>query len=144
MVAMSRKNAGSTADAENLPDSESGRRHDGRSWYDIRLELLTRHPDHVTLKEAASLLGITRRAVELYHRDSLGTPLVDMGITLYPRDAVIRYAQNRRRRNSRHTAMTFRGIEVERLQRICENYYRRNLDVGDPELVRLAKRVAKL
>lgn len=82
------------------------------------------------------------RAIRRFHDKNLRTKRVD-GIVLYYTDEVKKYSK-KRLRNGQVSRLVFTGIEVERLEKICEVYYQTQYDIGQKQLLTLAKRVAKL
>jgi hypothetical protein len=88
----------------------------------------------------AKALGCTKANVR--HRAKGIKHVVIDGMTLYDRASVTRCASLYSKDFSRVNRMGVVGINVERLQRICEVYYRTQYDAAPPELLKLAKRLA--
>jgi hypothetical protein len=131
--------------AQPLPDVTP------RAWPAIRERLAELYPDWITVSEVARILGVTIRSVVRTHQPRLrhvliteldGRPLTTPTY-IYLASEVKTYNRTRKRA-LQGTTMTLRGIKIERLQKICERYYRQNLDIGAPELLALAKEIAKL
>lgn len=106
-----------------------------------RHRLLREYPDYCTASDVARVLDISPSAVR-HHEKRLKTIIVEDWL-LFDRQSVALYAAtfNKSRTGSRFTV---KGIDVERLQRICEVYYRTQYDSADKHLLELAKRIAKL
>jgi predicted transcriptional regulator len=100
------------------------------------------YPDRYTLVDIANALGISKGAVVKYHQHRIPYLQVE-GVKLFDAKVVKAYALSRRRTNAK-SRVIFSGVEVERIQRICEKYYRQNLDIAPQELLQLARRVAKI
>lgn len=115
------------------------------SWDDVRAKLREDYPDRITQADVARALMVSSRGVRR-HVDRLGeVQWVQIGgrsFRTYDRATVMRYARTRAK--IRISKCAFQGIEVERLEKICETYVRQNLDIAPPELLALAKRIAKL
>ena len=107
-----------------------------------RLRLLREYPEYCTASDVARALKITRGGVR-HHASKIKHIEVD-GMTLYHRAALGSYVATFVKNNDAVSRRIVRGIDVERLQRICECYYRTQYDTADPELLRLAKRLADL
>lgn len=103
-------------------------------------QALEQNPDYVSLADAARILKRGKSTVWEFHSD-IESITVD-GIRLYKREAVEKRARQRAKVTGSRITVT--GIEVERLRRICEVYYRTQYDIAQPELKRLAKRIARL
>lgn len=88
------------------------------------------------------MLGCDRRNVRHY-LDRIKHIEVD-GMTLYDRRSAMQCASVYSKVPARIGRLGVVGINVERLQRICEVYYRTQYDVAPPELLKLAKRLAGL
>src|SRR5262245_22728449 len=112
------------------------------SAIDKRHRLMSQYPDYCTVTDAATKLGVTKRAVR-HHIDSIKTIVVE-GWVLYNRKSLGEYAALMKDNSTHISRFRLTGIDVERIQRICETYYRTQLDKAPPELLNLAKRVAKL
>lgn len=100
--------------------------------------LLEQYPNYVTVGGAAKILNCSRTSI--YH--STLVPRVEEGIRLYLKSEVITYGRTLALRHP--TKLQFKGIEVERIMKICEMYYKTQRDVAESHLLSLAKRVAKL
>lgn len=121
-----------SADSKPTP-GESGPAKVGR--------LLMMYPDRLSTAQVIQLLGISRRGFRVYHEHRIPYLQIE-GIKLFDGAVARAYAKARVRKSK--SSITIKGIEVERLQRICEQYYRQNLDFGPPELLAIAKRIARL
>ena len=107
-----------------------------------RLKLaLAENPDYVSVTEAALILRISKTTLYQCYRD-LPT-IVRHGVHLYSR-AVVEERAKTRTRKQYGSRLIITGIKVERLQRICEYYYRTQYDSGPPELLALARKIAQL
>lgn len=123
--------------AISASDSESA----SRQSLPVRLaRVLGDHPDHVSVGGAAEILKLAKSSVTRYHAELLDKTVE--GIGLYRRSTLEAYARRRGKRLG--SSLLFTGIDIERIQRICEFYYRTQLDSAPPELKALAKKVAKL
>ena len=100
--------------------------------------LALRFPDCVTVGAAANIAKTSRQTI--YNSDIPFT--IEEGLRLYKISDVQSFARNHIRREP--SKLCFKGIEVERLRKICEQYYRMQLDIAEPHLLALAKRTAKL
>lgn len=98
------------------------------------------NPDYVTLGDAARILKRSRSTVWEFHNDL--ESITVYGVKLYKRDALVAYM--RAKSTAAGSVIRVTGIEVERLRRICEVYYRQNYDIAEPAMKRLAKRIARL
>lgn len=108
-----------------------------------RKERLTKdYPDYCTVSEVARVLGMTRGGVKA-HKRRIKHIEVD-GMTLYHRGALAQYASTFAKANGNTSRLAVVGLDVERLQKICVVYYRRHYDDSPPDLLALAKRLAKL
>jgi hypothetical protein len=107
-----------------------------------RLRLLREYPEYCTAIDVGRMLDITPRGVR-HHKDRIKHIEIE-GITLYHRVAAKAFAHTFIKTDSAASRFMVVGIEVERLQKICETYYRSHYDDGPPELLALAKRVAGL
>lgn len=107
----------------------------------LRVKLLEENPDYCTLVDVARMLGLSRSAVQRYHNEHLETK-TEQGIRLYKRDSVRRYAAKRKRMTP--SVIAVKGIDVERLRKVCEVYYRTQYDIAPRHLLKLAKRIAQL
>lgn len=106
-----------------------------------RLKLLQEYPDYCSAIDVARMLGITPSGTKR-HKQYIKHIEVE-GMTLYHRASATHYASTFTKANT-ISRMCVTGIEVERLQKICEVYYRTQYDAATPELLALAKRLAKL
>lgn len=88
------------------------------------------------------MLGTTRRNVRHY-LDRIKHIEVD-GMLLFERQSAMQCAAVYSKNHARVGRMGVVGVNVQRLQRICEVYYRTQYDVAPPELLRLAKKLAGL
>lgn len=98
------------------------------------------NPDYVTIGDAARILKRSRSTIWEFHNDI--ESITVYGVRLYRRDALISYMRTKGAAVGSRIVVT--GIEVERLRRICEVYYRQNYDIAEPAMKRLAKRIARL
>lgn len=114
-------------------------------WELVADRLRLEYPNRVSMADAARILQIRPSGIR-HHLSRLGdVEWVSIGgrtFRTFDRQKVIQYSKQRQR--IRISRCAFQGIEVERLERICETYYRQNLDIASPELLALAKRIAKL
>lgn len=120
-------------------------RPESMSYLGRRDRALEDYPDYCSVVDASRMLGMTKQSVTR-HRPHLGTIIVD-GVHLYHTETVKKYAKKRRRAVGgalQASRMSFFGIDVERLQTICEVYYRTHLDTAPEYLLALAKKVARL
>lgn len=101
---------------------------------------LEENPDYVTLGEAARILKRGKNTVYEFHSDLPGMTVY--GIRLYLREAVVKRARERNRVFGSRIVVT--GINVERLRKICEVYYRTQYDIAPSELKLLAKQIARV
>lgn len=115
--------------------------HEGNTIVARRLRLLQKYPDYCTAIDVARMLGITPTGTKR-HKHQI-KHIEEDGITLYHRASATHYASKFTKSNT-VSRLAVTGIDVERLQKICEGYYKTHLDHGAPELVALAKRLAKL
>jgi hypothetical protein len=89
---------------------------------------------------AAKIMGVAKTTI-YNHYGRYIDKVVD-GYQLYRRDVLeAKQASRKRLHGSR---LTITGVNVERVRRICEAYYRTQFDVAPPELKALAKRIAML
>lgn len=95
----------------------------------------------MSVRDAASELRISCQAFQRYH-DSRVVSIEAYGVKLYELTSVKAYA--RTRKPAPGSRMTFSGVSCERIQKICEAYYRTQFDVAPPHLLALAKKVARL
>lgn len=102
--------------------------------------LLKQHPDCCTVVDVARMLGCSRRNVRHYH-DKIKHQTID-GMTLYNRQSAMQVAAVYSRNPNAVNRLGVVGRNVERLQRICEVYYRTQYDVAPPDMLKLAKRLA--
>ena len=86
-------------------------------------------------------MGMSRAAVYQSHVDRLTTIEVE-GIRLYLRSSVIEHTKTLRRMHP--SRLVFSGIDVERIRKICETYYKTQYDIAPPYLLALAKKVGRL
>lgn len=114
---------------------------DGESLANKRLRLLREYPEYCTSTDVARVLDISSAAIR-HHVKHLKTITVE-GWLLFHRQSVSLYAATFNKSNT-GSRLSVRGIEVERLQKICEVYYRTQYDSADKHLLELAKRIAKL
>lgn len=101
---------------------------------------LEENPGYVSLGQAAKILKRSKGTVYEYHSDLPGK--VVYGVRLYERTAVEKRARDRSRVIGSRIVVT--GINVERLRKICEVYYRTQFDIAPIELKRLAKSIARV
>lgn len=99
-----------------------------------------RFPELCTIAEAANILGVHRSSIKLYYQAEVVR--TEEGIALYSRESLAKLRERKSRRNRSRIVLT--GIDVERMQKICEVFYRTQLDFAERHLLALAKKVAKL
>lgn len=102
---------------------------------------LEENPGYVSVKDAASVLRISTQAFQRYHENRVEC-VISHGVKLYELASVKAYAQSRK--PAPGSRMTFTGVSCERIQRICETYYRTQFDAAPSHLLALAKKVARL
>lgn len=107
-----------------------------------RARLLKEYPEYYTVSDAARELRIDKRTVMKIHQKNLKTITVE-GWVLYNKISVALYSNSYKRADT-VSRISFGSVECERMRRICETYYRTQLDRAPPELLALAKKVAKL
>jgi hypothetical protein len=100
--------------------------------------LALRFPDCVTVGAAANIAKTSRQTI--YNSDIPFT--IEEGLRLYKISDVQTYARNHTRREA--TKLIIKGIDVERVRKICETFYRTQLDTAEHHLLALAKRIARL
>lgn len=106
-----------------------------------REKLLHDHPGYVTAADVGRMLGIHPTGVR-HHKHHISHKEVD-GVTLYNKLSASHYASKFTKAN-KISRMAVHGGDVERLEKICETFYRTQLDVAPKEVLALAKRLAKL
>jgi len=107
-----------------------------------RLDLLARYPGYCTVADVARMHGCGRANIR-HFKDRIRHIEVE-GMTLYERASAMHHASIYSKNPGLIGRVGVVGIDVHRLQRICEHYYRCQLDAAPPELLKLAKRLARL
>lgn len=107
-----------------------------------RLALLKLYPDYCTVADVARMHGCDKRNVR-HFVGRIKNIVVD-GMMLFERRSAVQHASVYAKDPGLVGRLGVVGNDVQRLQRICEHYYRCQFDAGPPELVKLAKRIARL
>src|SRR5262245_11990007 len=92
----------------------------------LRERLLEDYPDYCTIADVARTLKVDKTTVRRYHEQHIESIQVE-NITLYKKEAVARYAKRRYGAPGRASRLSITGIDVQRMQQICETYYRTQL-----------------
>jgi hypothetical protein len=105
--------------------------------------LACQYPDHYPAGKASLILNMTKRNLMVTYRHKLKHMLVE-GIYLYEKNDVHSLAvELETKRQERPVAVWVKGLEAERLQEICAQYYRRFNGIGDIDLLKLAKEISE-
>lgn len=112
------------------------------SFASQRRALLARYPDYCTVADVARMHGCDKRNVR--HFDARIKHIVVNGMRLYDRQSAMLHASVYSKDPGLVGRLGVVGTDVQRLQRICEHYYRCQYDCAPPELLKLAKRIARL
>lgn len=107
-----------------------------------RLALLAQYPEYCTVTDVARMLACNKRNVRHYLA-RIKHIEVD-GMLLFDRRAAMQVASVYTKNPNAISRMGVTGVDVERLQKICEHYYRCQYDAAPRPLLKLAKRLAGL
>lgn len=107
-----------------------------------RDRLLAAHPGYCTVTTVAKMIGTSRWGVRR-HTPKIKHILVEEMI-LYDIQSALEFSRQHKAEAKFISVVAFKGVDAERIKKICEKYYRTQYDTAPKHLLALAKKTAGL